>query len=49
MWQRALLGAAVVGGEVGHVQSVMDSAERYVWSRPEIEVLDFTTSWWEGD
>lgn len=49
VWQRALLGAAVVGGEVGHVQSVMDSAERYVWSRPEIEVLDFTTRWWEED
>ncbi len=49
VWQRALLGVAVVGGSVGHVESVMDGVERYVWSRPEIEVLDFDRSWWEDD
>lgn len=49
VWQRALIGAAVVGGEVAHVQSVMDSVDRYVWSRPEIEVLEIRRSWWEED
>ncbi|MEM7274583.1 MAG: DUF503 domain-containing protein [Actinomycetota bacterium] len=49
VWQRALIGATVVGGEVGHVRETMDRVERYVWSRPEVEVLEITTSWWEGD
>lgn len=47
--QRALIGATVVGGEVGHVQSLMDAVERHVWSRPEVEVLEFRRSWWEDD
>ena len=46
-WQRALIGAAAVGGQVGHVQSTIDRVERYVWSRPEIEVLEIQRSWWE--
>ncbi len=49
VWQRSLIGAAVVGSEVGHVQAVMDRVERYVWSRPEIEVLEIWRSWWESD
>lgn len=49
VWQRATIGAAVVGGEPGHVQTVMDRVDRYVWSRPEVEVLDIVTSWWESD
>jgi len=27
----------------------MDSAERLIWSRPEIEVLDVTNWWLETD
>lgn len=49
VWQRSLIGAAVVGGEVSHVESVMDGIDRYVWSRPEIEVLEIRRSWWEED
>jgi uncharacterized protein YlxP (DUF503 family) len=49
LWQRAAIGVAVVGGDPGHVSSVMDGVDRYVWSRTEIEVLDFSTSWWESD
>lgn len=49
LWQRAGIGVSVVGSEPGHVSDVMDGVNRYVWSRPEIEVLDFTTSWWESD
>ncbi len=47
LWQRARIGIAVVGGDVAHVQSVMDKVDRTVWSRPEIDVLDFRRSWWE--
>lgn len=49
VWQRATVGACVVGGGVSHVESVMDAVDRYVWSRPEIEVLDIERSWWEND
>jgi uncharacterized protein YlxP (DUF503 family) len=47
VWQRSLIGAAVVGGEVGRVETVMDGIDRYVWSRPEVDVLDIRRSWWE--
>ncbi|MEM9565154.1 MAG: DUF503 domain-containing protein [Actinomycetota bacterium] len=49
LWQRAGLGVAVVGGTPGAVEEVMDSVERHVWSRTEVDVIEFTTSWWEGD
>ena len=39
-WQRALLGFATVGGTDGHPQQVMDKVDRFVWSFPEIEVLN---------
>ncbi len=47
--QRSLIGSSTVGGTVAHVSGVVDSIERYVWSRPEIEVLDIHRSWWEND
>lgn len=47
--QRAVLGVTVVGGDVGRVEAVMDEAERLVWSRPDVEILDFDRSWWEED
>ena len=49
VWQRTLIGAAAVSGDVSHVQSLMDSIDRYVWSRPEVEVLEIQRSWWEND
>ena len=39
-WQRAELGFAAVGPDHRHVQDVLDRVERFVWSFPEIEVLD---------
>lgn len=48
-WQRAGLGVAVVGASPSQVESTMDSVERHVWSRAEIDVLEFQCSWWEGD
>ena len=45
--QLATLGFSVVGGEAGHVAQVLDTVERFVWSFPEIEVLDAQRSWLE--
>ena len=49
LWQRAALGVSVVAGTVGQVEKLMDSVDRLVWSRSEIEVLDIHRSWWEND
>ena len=43
--QRAGLGVAAIGSTVGHVAEVLDSAERFVWSRPDIEVLSIERCW----
>jgi uncharacterized protein YlxP (DUF503 family) len=48
-WQRAGLGVAAVGSSVGHVAEVLDSAERFVWSRPDVEVLSIERSWLDRD
>jgi uncharacterized protein YlxP (DUF503 family) len=44
-WQRAGLAVAAVGSSAGHVASVLDSAERFVWSRPDVEVLSIDRYW----
>ncbi len=49
LWQRSTLGVSVVGGTVGQVTKVMDSVERLVWSRTEVEVLEIHRSWWEDE
>jgi len=46
-WQRAALGFAAVGAEVGHVTDVVDKVERFVWSHPEIEVVEVERTWLE--
>ena len=40
-WQRAVLGFSCVGPDGdGHVSDVLDRVERFVWSFPEVEVLN---------
>ena len=46
-WQRTALAVSVVGGTVGVVERTMDDVERYLWSRPEAEVIELDRSWWE--
>jgi hypothetical protein len=46
-WQRATLGFAVVASEARLVDEVIDSLDRFLWSRPEIEVVDAETRWLE--
>jgi uncharacterized protein YlxP (DUF503 family) len=48
-WQRAGLGFAAVGSNAGHVRSVLDSVERFVWSFPEVEVLAVEFQWMGED
>ena len=45
--QLATLGFSAVGGSAGHVAEVLDHVERFVWSFPEIEVLEAQRSWLE--
>ncbi len=44
-WQRALVGVAVVSESQAHAAEVVDSVERWVWSRPDVEVSQFERQW----
>jgi uncharacterized protein len=44
-WQRATVALAAVSGSAGHAREVLDAAERFVWSFPEIEVTDSHRDW----
>ena len=44
-WQRSLLAFAAVAGTAGHVEEVLDSVERFVWSFPEVEVVGAERMW----
>ena len=47
-WQRARIGVAVVSASPAHATDVLDEVERFVWSFPEVQVLDATRHWLEG-
>jgi uncharacterized protein YlxP (DUF503 family) len=44
-WQRAELGIATVAATEGQAGEVLDAVERFVWSFPEVEVVDAERSW----
>ena len=46
-WQRCRLGFAAVGDSANHVGDVIDEVERFVWSHPEVEVLNVERRWME--
>jgi uncharacterized protein len=48
-WQRADIGIAVVAGTEAHVLDVLGEVERFVWSFPEVHVLDARRSWLEEE
>lgn len=48
-WQRTALGFAVVAATARHAEELVDRAERFVWSHPEIEVLAASRRWLELD
>jgi uncharacterized protein YlxP (DUF503 family) len=44
-WQRATLGFAVVASEARLAEEVLDALDRFLWARPEIEILDGAVHW----
>jgi hypothetical protein len=48
-WQRAGLAVSAVGSSESHVASVLDAVERFVWSRPDVEVLSVERYWLDHD
>lgn len=46
-WQRASVAIAVVASTEAHVTDILDRAERFVWSFPELEVLECQQLWLE--
>jgi uncharacterized protein YlxP (DUF503 family) len=44
-WQRTELAFAAVASSQSHVEEVLDSVERFVWSNPEVEVLRADRHW----
>jgi uncharacterized protein len=46
-WQRTTLGFAAVASTARHVEEVLAAVERFVWSFPDVDVLDATRSWLE--
>ncbi len=48
-WQRTELGFAAVAGSQSHVEEVLDTVERFVWSHPEVEVLAGDRFWLESE
>jgi len=42
-WQRATLGFATVSGQAAHGDDVLQKVERFVYSFPEVEVIN--ASW----
>jgi uncharacterized protein len=48
-WQRAELGVATVSGSARLAREIIDEVERFIWSFPEIEVLDTRLVWMEEE
>ena len=44
-WARSTIGFAAVAADARHVEDVLDSVERFVWSHPEIEVTSSERYW----
>lgn len=44
-WQRATLGFAVVASEAHLVEDVIDALDRFLWSRPDIEIVTAELHW----
>lgn len=48
-WQRADIGVAIVAGTEAHALDVLGEVERFVWSFPDVQVLDAHRSWLEEE
>lgn len=48
-WQRSAIGVAAVSSSATLAEKVIDDVERFIWSFPEVEVLDGVRHWMETD
>ena len=44
-WQRATLGFAVVASEARIAEETIDALERFLWSRPDVDVVEAEVRW----
>jgi uncharacterized protein YlxP (DUF503 family) len=44
-WQRATLGFATVSSSAAQAERVIDEVDRFVWSHPELQVLNTERRW----
>lgn len=44
-WQRAELGFAVVASSARIAEETVDELDRFLWARPDIEVVDAEVTW----
>ncbi len=44
-WDAAVLGFAAVSDSVRHIEEVFDKVDRFVWSFPEVDVVDAQRYW----
>jgi uncharacterized protein len=49
LWQRAGIGVAVVAATAHHASERMDEIERWLWSRPDVEVVRCDRHWLDLD
>jgi hypothetical protein len=49
LWQRAEIGVAAVSSSPKVAREVVDEVERFIWSFPELEVLEMRRFWAEED
>ncbi len=48
-WQRASVGVALVASGASRAEQWMDRIERFIWSRPDVEVVATERHWMEID
>jgi uncharacterized protein YlxP (DUF503 family) len=48
-WQRSEIAVAAVSASGRHLDDILDSVDRFIWSHPEIEVLSTERSYFDGE
>ena len=46
-WQRSEVAFAAVAATPGYIEDVLDAVERFVWSKPDLEVVASERRWLE--
>lgn len=49
LWQRATIGVAVVASTAGLAAERIDAVERWIWSRPGVDVIRSDRHWLDVD